>query len=107
MASKLSDKAIAVFAFAAYHEMSSGETVVDVVLKDGAGHAADPAAIQELEAAGLATTEGERAVFTDGSPRRRLNGAATTVNGAPASFHQRAARDVPLAAATRSVRLGT
>ncbi len=35
MASKLSDKAVAVFAFAAYHEMSSGETVVDVVLKDG------------------------------------------------------------------------
>ena len=65
MASKLSDKAVAVFAFAAYHEMSSGETVVDVVLKDGAGHAADPAAIQELEAAGLATTEGDRAVFTD------------------------------------------
>ena len=41
MAPKLSDKAVAVFAFAAYHEMSSGETVVDVVLKDGAGHGKD------------------------------------------------------------------
>ena len=65
MASKLSDKAIAVFAFAAYHALSSGETVVDVVLKDGAGHAADPSAIQELETAGLATREEERAVFTE------------------------------------------
>ena len=65
MASKLSDKAIAVFAFAAYHELASGEMVVDIVLKDGAGHAADPSAIQELEAAGLATTEKDRAVFTE------------------------------------------
>ena len=30
----LSDKAVAVFAFAAYHQLSSGEAVVDVVLKD-------------------------------------------------------------------------
>ena len=61
----LSDKAVAVFAFAAYHELSSGEKVVDVVLRDGAGHAADPAAIRELESKGLARTEGERAVFSD------------------------------------------
>ena len=61
----LSDKAIGVFAFAAYHQLSSGEAVVDVVLKDGAGHAADPKAIAELEAAGLAKAEGERAAFTD------------------------------------------
>ena len=65
MASQLSDKAVAVFAFAAYHEMSSGETVLDVALKDKAGHAADPDAIRELEAAGLAVTENDRAVFTD------------------------------------------
>ncbi len=62
----LSDKAIAVFAFAAYHQLSSGEAVVDVVLKDGAGHAADPAAVSELEQAGLAERDGDRAAFTDG-----------------------------------------
>ena len=61
----LSDKAIAVFAFAAYHQLSSGEAVIDVVLKDGAGHAADPEAIEELEAADLAKKAGDRAAFTD------------------------------------------
>ncbi|HEX4768889.1 MAG TPA: hypothetical protein VH414_21700 [Lichenihabitans sp.] len=62
---RLSDKAMAVFAFAAYHQLSSGEIVVDVVLDDGAGHAADPRAIRELEDGDLAKTEGERAAFTD------------------------------------------
>ena len=82
MASRtLSDKAIAVFAFAAYHELSSGETVVDVVLKDGAGHAADPAAIRELEAAGLATTEEDRAVFTDGG-KAHLQAVVSALRGA-------------------------
>ena len=61
----LSDKAVAVFAFAAYHQLSSGEPVIDVVLKDGAGHAADPNAIAELEQHDLARTNGERATFTD------------------------------------------
>lgn len=61
----LTDKAVAVFAFAAYHQLSSGEAVVDVVLKDGAGHAADPEAVAELEAAGLARKDGDRAAFTD------------------------------------------
>ena len=60
----LSDKGAAVFAFAAYHQLTSGEKVTDVVLHDGAGHAADPAAIKEVEAAGLATIEDDRAVFT-------------------------------------------
>ncbi len=61
----LSDKAIAVFAFAAYHQLASGETVIDVVLHDGAGHAADPEAIRELERNNLAKVEAERTVFTD------------------------------------------
>ena len=81
MASKLSDKAIAVFAFAAYHALSSGETVVDVVLQDGAGHAADPTAIRELEAAGLATTEKDRAVFT-ASGKTQLQGVIAALRGA-------------------------
>jgi hypothetical protein len=60
----LSDKARAVLAFAAYHQLASGETVKDVVLHDGAGHAAEPAAIRELEAVGNARVEHDRAVFT-------------------------------------------
>ena len=36
-----------------------------MVLKDGAGHAADPAAITELEEGGLAKRDGDRAAFTD------------------------------------------
>ncbi len=77
----LSDKAVAVFAFAAYHQLSSGEAVVDVVLKDGAGHAADPQAIAELEAADLAKQDGDRATFTDGG-KRRLAAVVTALRGA-------------------------
>lgn len=61
----LSDKAIGVFAFAAYHQLTSGEPVKDVILEDGAGHKADPDAIRELEQTGLARVEGDRAAFTD------------------------------------------
>lgn len=77
----LSDKAIAVFAFAAYHQLSSGEPVVDVVLKDGAGHAANPQAIQELEAADLAKKDGERAAFTEAG-KARLAAVIAAMRGA-------------------------
>ncbi|MGI3903480.1 MAG: hypothetical protein ACRYGP_19550 [Janthinobacterium lividum] len=77
----LSDKAIAVFAFAAYHQLSSGEAVVDVVLKDHAGHAADPAAIGELESSGLVRTDGERAIFTD-IGRAKLAAVIAALRGA-------------------------
>ncbi len=77
----LSDKAVAVFAFAAYHQLSSGEAVVDVVLKDGAGHAADPAAIAELESAGLAQKNDERATFTD-SGKAKLASVVAALKGA-------------------------
>ncbi|MEH3146151.1 MAG: hypothetical protein PGN34_12565 [Methylobacterium frigidaeris] len=49
----LSDKALSVFAFAAYHQLESGQKVSSVIRRDGAGHAADPQAIDELEKAGL------------------------------------------------------
>lgn len=62
---RLSDKAIAIFAFAAYHQLSAGEPVVDVVLEDGSGHAADPEAVEELERLELARSDGRRAAFTD------------------------------------------
>jgi hypothetical protein len=61
----LSDKALAVFAFALYHQLSSGEPVSGVVARDAAGHQADPQAVSELEAAGLARSETDRIVFTE------------------------------------------
>ena len=76
----LSDKALAVFAFAAYHQMSSGVAVADVVLKDGAGHAAPPEAIEELEAAGLAKKDGDRAAFTDAG-KGKLEAVVTALRG--------------------------
>lgn len=55
----LSDKALAVFAFAAYHQLSSGEPVSRVIRRDGAGHEADPEAVAELEGRGLVATDGD------------------------------------------------
>lgn len=61
---KLSDKALAVFAFAIFHELESGKPVSHVTLSDGAGHRADPEAVSELEQRGLATKDGNRLAFT-------------------------------------------
>ena len=61
----LSDKGLSIFVFAAYHQLTSGEPVKEVVLRDGAGHAADPQGVQEVESNGLARVEGERAVLSD------------------------------------------
>ena len=51
----LSDKALSIFAFAAYHRLVSGERVTSVIRKDGAGHEADLAGVKELEERGLVT----------------------------------------------------
>lgn len=51
----LSDKALSIFTFAAYHRLLSGETVSSVIRKDGAGHEADPDGVSELEGRGLVT----------------------------------------------------
>lgn len=51
----LSDKALSILAFAAYHRLVSGERVTSVIRKDGAGHEADPQGVKELEARGLVT----------------------------------------------------
>lgn len=80
-ASKLSDKAVAVFGFAAYHQMSSGEPVIDVVLDDGAGHRADPEAIKELEDADLVKKQGDRAAFTDAG-RKHLEAVIAAMRSA-------------------------
>lgn len=61
----LSDKALAVFAFAAFHQLESGDVVTSIVAQDGAGHRAEPAAIAELVEAGLASQQGNRLHLTD------------------------------------------
>jgi superfamily II helicase len=62
---QISDKGLAVFAFAAYHQLQGGYTVREVVASDGAGHGASPEAIRELEELGLITRDGDRVSFTD------------------------------------------
>jgi hypothetical protein len=62
----LSDKALAVFAFAAYHQLDSGDAVTSIVAVDGAGHRADPDAVSELTDKELGTLEGDRFHFTPG-----------------------------------------
>jgi len=60
----LSDKALAVFAFAAYHQLESGDAVTSVIAGDGAGHRADPQAISELSEKDLGKLDGDRFHFT-------------------------------------------
>lgn len=65
----LSDHALSILIFAAYHSLVSGETVTRVVLDDGQGHHADPEGVKEMEAAGLLEPEGERGALTDEGAR--------------------------------------
>lgn len=62
--SGLSDEALAVFAFAAYHQLSSGQMVRSVVQKDGAGHKASDKAVDELRGRDLIEADGEAIRFT-------------------------------------------
>jgi len=59
----LSDKALAIFTFAAFHQLESGDAITSVIANDAAGHRADPEAVAELEAKGLGELSGERFVF--------------------------------------------
>ncbi|MXQ10346.1 hypothetical protein [Microvirga makkahensis] len=61
----LSDEALAVFAFAAYHQLSSGQMVRSVVQRDGAGHKASDAAVSELTERGLIEADGDEIRFTE------------------------------------------
>ena len=63
--STLSDKGLAVFAFAIYHQLESGSRVTQVVRRDGAGHHADEEAIGELQQLGLVRVEEDRIGFTE------------------------------------------
>ncbi len=64
MAQDLSDGAIAVFAFAAYHQLESGQPVTRVIREDGKGHRADEAAVDELQGRSLIEIEGNDLCFT-------------------------------------------
>ena len=61
----LSDKGLAVFAFAIYHQLESGSRVTQVVANDGAGHHADDEATRELQALGFVTIDDGRVGFTE------------------------------------------
>lgn len=65
----LSDKGLSIFAFAAYHALNSGEHVAEVILRDHAGHAADPQGVREVQDLGLAKVDGDMAVLTDAGKR--------------------------------------
>jgi len=62
--SGLSDEALAVFAFAAYHQLTSGQTVRSVIQRDGVGHKASDSAVAELSERGLIEADGEEIRLT-------------------------------------------
>ncbi|WP_404286161.1 hypothetical protein ACD578_14905 [Microvirga sp. RSM25] len=76
--SGLSDGALAVFAFAAYHELSSGQRVRSVVQKDSVGHRASDAAVDELDGRGLIKADGHEIVFTPAG-EEVLQGIVSTI----------------------------
>ena len=59
----LSDKALAIFAFAAFHQLESGDAITSVIAVDAAGHRANPDAVAELEEKELGELSGDRFVF--------------------------------------------
>ena len=62
---QLSDQALSILAFAAYHQLESGDVVSEVVLNDGQGHKASAEGVAELVEAGLLETNGDRGTFTE------------------------------------------
>jgi hypothetical protein len=78
--SGLSDEALAVFAFAAYHQLSSGQMVRSVVQKDGAGHKVSDAAVEELTGRGLVEADGAEIRFTP-QGEEALQGVISGIRG--------------------------
>lgn len=60
----LSDKALSILTFAAYHSLVGGDPVRAVALDDGNGHRADPEGLAEMQGAGLLDIEGDWGRFT-------------------------------------------
>jgi hypothetical protein len=67
--SLLSDRALAVFAFAAYHELESGQVVRSVARRDDSGHKADDAAVDELQKQGYVEADENFIRFTESGER--------------------------------------
>ncbi|KLK93815.1 hypothetical protein AA309_06835 [Microvirga vignae] len=82
--SDLSDEALAVFAFAAYHQLSSGQVVRSVVRRDGAGHKASDEAVSELQGRGLIEADGDEIRFT-GEGEKALQALVSSFRGARAT----------------------
>ena len=79
--SGLSDEALAVFAFAAYHQLATGRRILSVVQKDGAGHRASTAAVDELDGRGLVKADGRGIVFT-AAGEAALESVVSAIRGA-------------------------
>jgi hypothetical protein len=62
---RLSDKALSILAFAAYHQLESGQPVSSVIQSDDQGHRADPQGVEELTSKGLARTGDKGVEFTE------------------------------------------
>ncbi len=62
---QLTDRALAIFAFAVYHELESGTRVTSVNADDHGGHRADPSGVNELIQYELARREADYIAFTE------------------------------------------
>ena len=80
--SGLSDEALAVFAFAAYHQLASGQKMLSVVRKDGAGHRASAAAADELDGRGLVRGGGARDPSSPRPAKRRWRRVVAAIRSA-------------------------
>ena len=83
---KLSDKGAAVFAFAAYHQLESGQTVTKVIREDGKGHKADEDGVEELRQNGLAEISGNDICFSEAGLTvlaKALDAIRSAASGAP------------------------
>jgi hypothetical protein len=78
---RLSDKALSIFAFAAFHQLESGQRVSSVIRQDGAGHQADPEGVAELEGRGLARSDDRGVHFTQ-EGERMLEGIVGAIRAA-------------------------
>ncbi|MGY2050423.1 hypothetical protein [Methylobacterium sp. JK268] len=63
-ADALSDRALSIFTFAAYHHLATSQPIRAVVRQDDAGHRADPEGAAEVESRGYATLSDDAITFT-------------------------------------------
>ncbi|MCG7391850.1 hypothetical protein MHY87_02885 [Microvirga sp. ACRRW] len=82
--SGLSDEALAVFAFAIYHQLSSGQRVRSVVQRDGVGHKASEKAVSELTERGLIEADGDEIRFTE-QGEKALQGFISSLRAKPST----------------------